>query len=44
MATSGEIEAHKNVAWRHEGHEGGGIGGSARVRLDICKSTSEKAW
>jgi len=42
VATGGEIEPHEDVARSHEGHEGGGIGRSTRVRLDVCKFTSEK--
>src|SRR5262249_31809997 len=38
----GEIEPHENVAGRHERNEGGGISGSTRVWLHICKFTSEK--
>ena len=42
MAAGGEVEAHEGVARRHQCHEGGGVRRGARVRLDVCESTSEK--
>jgi hypothetical protein len=42
VAAGGKVEAQERVARRHQGHEGGGIGRRARVRLNVCELTSEK--
>ena len=42
VAAGGKVEPHERVARRHQRHEGGGIGRSARVRLNVCEFTSEK--
>ena len=37
-----EVEPHEGVAWRHQRHERGDVGGRARMRLDVGEFTSEK--
>src|SRR5260370_7862548 len=43
VAAGGKVEPNERVARRHQRHEGGGIGRSARVRLNVCEFTSEKS-
>src|SRR5204863_6142316 len=38
----GKAKSHERVAWRHQGHEGGGIGGRAGMGLDVCEFTPKK--